>query len=718
MLMRRGILIVLFALAGLSAVAQIDKKDENLSWRAKLEKADRLMAAGSYYNAIDYYEAVIKEQSDDGNLIMRVGHVFYAARNYDKAEEYYKKAFELDKDKYRLAQYYYAQMLKIHGKYEEAKVNFKEFRMNNRGNTDEDRELERLARRDEKGCDMALAMLANGQQGRVKTLVEHMSNTINGQYSDYSPRYLGRDSAIIFGSIRVDSVPVINDPKDDTVPKGRFYTAIRAGEDWTTPHMLDAPFNDPEMHTGNGSFSLDGQRFYLTKCEELEGAVVRCDIYMIEKDENGDWGEAVKLPFNDPKANTKHPTEVPYRDGQVMLLFSSDREGGAGGYDLWYAMEDRNGEFGEAKRIFGRMNTYRDEITPYYDPKEDALFFSSNGLDNVGGFDIFRADRKGSRSWKTPVNLGMPLNSSYDDFYYYQQAKGNEALLVSNRSGALSPKWPHCCDDIWYIKKVKNPVFTIMGKVYAKGDSTKTPIEGASVELFYAETNAKTDSAVSTADIGFEFFRGTEYQNYRLEARKQGYTYGVNTTSTIGLTDDDTIYVDLYLTPIEQVGTIVLRNVYFDLDKAFIREDAKPSLDTVYNILIKNPNIKIELSSHTDSRAPDDYNLKLSQRRADSSKAYLVKKGIDPERIVAIGYGETRLLNDCDDGVPCTEIEHQINRRTEFKIIGEVKGAIITYDQTEIEAVRKKKREGTLKGDEKIWEVDGGEEETPRDKNK
>ncbi len=716
--MRSGIFIFLLISLGLNAMAQVDKADEKLNWRAKLEKADRLAAAGSFYNAIDYYESVVEEQPENGDLLIKVGHICYAARNYDKAEEFYKKAFELDQDKYRIAQYYYAQMLKIHGNYEEAKQNFKEFRMNNRGNSEEDRALERLARSDEKGCDMALAMLSNGQQGRERTLVEHMSNTVNSQYSDYSPRYLAGDSALLFGSIRVDSVPVISDPKKDTVPKGHFYTAIRKGEDWTTPRKLGPPFNDPKMHTGNGAYSLDGKRFYLTKCEEVEGAVVRCDIYMIEKNEDGEWGEVVKLPFNDPKANTKHPTEVPYREGQAMLVFASDREGGAGGYDLWYAMEDRNGEFGDAKRIFGRMNTYRDEITPYYDPKEDALFFSSNGLDNIGGFDIFKAERKGSRSWKTPVNMGMPLNSSYDDFYYYQEAKGKEALLVSNRTGSLSPKWPHCCDDIWYIKKVKNPVFTIMGKVYAKGDSTKTPIEGASIELFNAESNAKIDTSVSAAPIGFEFFRGTEYLNYRLEARKAGYTYGVNTTSTIGLTEDDTLYVDLYLTPIEQIGTIVLKNVYFDLDKANIREDAKPSLDSVYNILIKNPNIRIELSSHTDSRAPADYNLKLSQRRADSSKAYLVRKGISPDRIVAIGYGETRLLNDCSDGVPCTEIEHQINRRTEFKIIGEVKGAIITYDQSEIEMVRKKKREGTLKGTEKIWEVEGGEDSPPKEEEK
>jgi outer membrane protein OmpA-like peptidoglycan-associated protein/cytochrome c-type biogenesis protein CcmH/NrfG len=700
--MRTGLLLSLFLLTGYVSLAQVKEEDKALSWRAKLDKADQLMENGSYYNAIDYYEAVLEDKPDAGDVMMKLANTAYAGRNYDKALEYYQKAFELDRDKYRLAQYYYALMLKMNSQYKDAIENFEDFRRNNRASNDHERELERLTRTDVDGCEMAMEMEQAGQQGRERTEITRMGNEINGKYSEYSPIFLGQDSALMFGTIRVDSVPVIDDPKKDTIPKGKFYTTIWSGSNWTTPRRLGQPFNDPEMHTGNGSFGPGGNKFYFTKCEEEQGALVKCDIYVTEKDGEDEWSKPKKMKINDKDASSKHPIIVPYRGDQVMLIFSTNREDGTSGYDLWYAVENRNGEIDNPRRLYGRINSYKDEITPWYDPQEDALYFASNGLDNIGGFDIYKAERRGSRSWKTPVNVGMPINSSYDEFYYQHQPGGKKGVFVSNRSGALSPKWPHCCDDIWMFEKIKNPIFTIMGKVYVKGDTTHTPVADANVELFFADNDQKADTAVSDTAKGFEFFRGTEYKNYRLEARKEGYTYGVNTTSTVGLEEDDTVYANLYLTPIEEIGTVVLKNVYFDLDKAFIREDAKPSLDTVYRLLKENPNIKIELSSHTDSRAPDDYNMDLSQRRADSSKAYLVNKGIDPERIVAKGYGETKLLNDCDDGVPCSDIEHQVNRRTEFKVIGEVEGGIVTYGQGEIEDVQGKKRKGELEGDEQI----------------
>jgi outer membrane protein OmpA-like peptidoglycan-associated protein len=226
-------------------------------------------------------------------------------------------------------------------------------------------------------------------------------------------------------------------------------------------------------------------------------------------------------------------------------------------------------------------------------------------------------------------------------------------------------------------------------------------VPDANVDLYYLTADTTLDIRVSSADTLFAFFRGTEYENFRLDATKQGFTRGTGTTSTVGLgPDNDTVYVDLYLRQID-TGVIVLRNLYFDLDECYIRSDAVPSLDTVYQILMRNPNIQIELGSHTDSRNTHEYNEKLSQCRADSSKAWLVKRGIPEQRIVAVGYGERKLLNECADGVQCSNIKHQVNRRTEFRVIGEIPGAIVKYDDSEVKAAMQ--NTGTSAINQTLW---------------
>lgn len=707
-MIKRVALSVVWVFCGVAVMAQVSAKDESLSWKGKLKKADELMEQGSYYNAIDYYKAVIEEKPEEGEVSMKLANTLYAARNYGEAQEYYKKAFDADNDKFRLAQFYYGLTLKMAGQYEEAKQQFEEFRIKFDEKGRETIQLKRLAKDEAEGCDLAVQMLND----TLQVDVTHLSTNVNDSYTEFSPRIVKEDSLLIYGSLKVDSVPVL-EKRNAKMPIAKLYQSLWDGQQWAKGVEMPGPFNDDKLHTGNGSYSQDGKRFYFTRCSDDRGHDVKCDIYMSERDEDGEWSKPKKVPVNDPDATSTQPIVLPYSRGDEMLLFVSDREDGVGGLDLWYSVIDsRTGELREPRNLGRKINTSGDELSPFYDYTEEILYFASNGLPNMGGYDIFKSKGSGRR-WANPINMGVPINSSYDDFYYFQYDEGERGFVVSNRDGAISPKWPHCCDDIFAFEYIYPPVFTIIGTVYEKGDPNKTPIDSANVQLFLADTDGLIDSSVTADQTGYEFFRGTEFKNYRLEARKPGYTYGLNTTSTIGLTETDTVFVDIPIVPIKNVGTIVLRNVYFDLDKAFIREDAKPSLDSVYNILVKNPNIQIELSSHTDSRASKEYNKDLSQRRADSSKAYLVQKGIDPERIVAVGYGEEKLLNDCTDGVPCTDIEHQVNRRTEFRIIGEIPNTIVTYDRSEIEAIQEKKRQGTLKGSEDIWEFEdeGGEKD-------
>ena len=692
--------ICLIFIAG-NSFAQDDRNDMN--WRQKLEKANELMLAGSYYNAIELYKEVLEERPERGDVALNLGNALYSGRNYYEALEYYKKAYEADEKKYKEAQFYHGLMLKMTGQYQPAVDQLKDFYRTYRAAGKEGMDMKKRAKDEYEGAELALSLLND----TAEMVIKHLSNNVNAIYTEFNPRPVG-DSLFIFSSLKVDSVIVLN-KEQKKMPRARLYQAYRSGDSYTDVEEMTGPFNDTKEHTGNGVYSPDGKRFYFTRCTTDKGTDVSCDIFMsvFEKDK---WSEPKALEINDKKANDSHPFIVSNKNNEI-LFFSSDREGGEGGSDIWMSYIYRDGSDHRSPQNLGRrINTPGNEITPFYDEPTEVLYYSSDREINVGGYDVFKSKGSGRR-WAKPINMGFPVNSSVDDMYYVHNADGEKGFIVSNRKGSISPKWEHCCDDIFAFNYIVVPKFVVMGYVYSKADTVKKPIENATVQIFLAESNAIVDSAVSDPQKPYDFFIGSNEARYRVEARKEGYISGINTTSTVGLTKSDTLMVDVYLTPISEVGKIVLRNVYFDLDKAFIREDAKPSLDTIYTMLVNNPNIKIELSSHTDSRASKNYNLELSQRRADSSKAYLVSKGIDPERIVAKGYGENRLLNNCADGVNCTEIEHQLNRRTEFEIIGEIPGMIISYDKSEIERVKEKKRKGTLKGTEDVWEFEEPEQQ-------
>lgn len=702
--------LVMLIVCMFSMQAQIDPEDENLSWKAKLKKADQLYQNGSFYNAIDYYKAVLDEKPDNGEVAIKLGNAYMSGRNYVDAKAVYKQAFDADDKKYRIAQFYYGLTLKYTGSYKEAFDQLKDFSRKYRAPGKEAAALKKLARKEYEGAQLGMDYMKD----TLNVIITHLSTNINKAYTEFAPKITGEDEkGLMFGSLRVDSVIVL-DENMKAMPRARIFTSKLSGEEWTEAKEMDGPFNDTKDHTGNGTYSPDGKRFYFTRCTDDKGNNVKCNIF-ISVLEDGEWSNPKKLEINESKANDTHPCIGLDKRSEILYFVSDREEGGQGGLDLWYAVVKKNGDLMPPRNMGRRVNTASDEMSPYYDNEEGVLYFSSNGQVNIGGFDIMKS--KGSKSrWAKPKNLGMPINSSFDDMFYVHRKDGETGFLVSNRDGAITPKWPNCCDDIFAFEYIYPPVFTIMGRVYEEGDETKTPLDSANVELFLIESLAVEDSAVTSQEEMYEFFLGTRYENFRIEGRKAGYISGVNTTSTVGLEVSDTLYVDIYLR--KPVGyKVILRNVYFDFDKAFIREDAKPSLDTIYNFLTSNPHLKIELSSHTDSRGTKEYNRGLSQRRADSSRAYLIGQGIDPERIVAVGYGEDSLLNECADGIECTDIEHQLNRRTEFRVIGEIPNTIIIYDRSEIEAIRKRKQEGKLKGTEEIWEFDEGDidEEEPEE---
>lgn len=680
----RASILFLCLITIFSSAAFGQRGEKPLNDGKKKQLADALMESGSYYNANDLYQELYEKKQTPA-LAWSVAEAYYKSRDYPNSLVWYKKVWDASPGAYPEAQFYYALNLKLNGKYDESKKEFDSFRKSTSMRGAESSLLKRKAKNESKGCDMAKLIMTEPLDMEIGA----MGSRINAPYTEFSPLPISKDE-FIYASLRSDSIIKVGANKKVEM-RSQFYTSTREGGVWTEGKPFEQ-VTDVSGHVGNGTYSLDGNRFYYTVCNPDETFQMICDIYVSEN-KNDTWTRGRKVPgLSDGSSTVTHPAIAESKNKEV-LYFSSNRVGGRGGMDIWYSVITGKGKSYATPRHAGpKINTDGDEVTPFWNKKEQLLYFSSNGHLNIGGLDVFKIQGQ-ERSWKTPLNAGYPVNSNVDDFFYATTEDGGSGFLVSNRTGAIALKNAFCCDDIFEFEYIFPPEFTIMGMVYEKGAATKKAIDGAFIRLGNSVTS-KMDSTISETSDKYDFYVGILQDKFQLSAQKAGFTGDLATVSTKGLTITDTLFVDLYLEPIDTTKSITIKDIYYELAKAELRPESRVGLDSLYNILMAYPTTKVEVSSHTDSRGSFDYNNDLSQRRAESVIRYLVdQKGINIERLVPVGYGENNLLNSCADGATCSEEEHQINRRTEFRILGQMPGTIVTYDKATIDAMKALERE-------------------------
>ena len=460
----------------------------------------------------------------------------------------------------------------------------------------------------------------------------------------------------------------------------KLFSSKVSGDTYAPAEQIKT-FSQEGKHISNGSFNEDGTKFFYTICDGL--LKPKCDIYMSQLD-GTDWdkGKALNSAINLAGCTNTYPCLAKNANGTETLYFVSDREGGKGGLDIWYSIMSKNGDFGAPKNAGSKINSDRDERSPFFDSKTNTLYFSSEGWIGMGGLDIFKAQSSGPEKYTSnPENLGAPFNSPCNDYYFRYGKSSKEGYLVSNRPGIFSVRGKTCCDDIFTYQYINQIFLAVKTRVF--DDATKIQLASATVNLSLQSHNAEegdvtigTDTTTAEAAVLFNL---KQNKLYKITATRSGYFTGSQTFNTEGITKSDTQTVDIYLKKLEKNKAYRLNNIYYDFDKADLRPESKATLDTLYKILIENPTIIIELSSHTDSRGAEDYNLNLSQRRAESCVNYLInEKAIPKERIIAKGYGKNKLLEDCSKYPECPQTQngdcpcHQLNRRTEFKIIGEL----------------------------------------------
>ncbi|HEX5654370.1 MAG TPA: OmpA family protein, partial [Chitinophagaceae bacterium] len=373
------------------------------------------------------------------------------------------------------------------------------------------------------------------------------------------------------------------------------------------------------------------------------------------------WSDPEKLDesINVPGANTQQPFVTP--DGKY-LLYASDRSGGQGGFDLWYA-ELVDGKPGSSVNMGSTINTSYDEQAPYYHDASQSLVFSSNGRIGMGGYDFFQS-RGSMGNWKEPVNFGYPVNSVKDDIYFTSKGSAKnmleDVLLSSDRDAA-------CCLELFFLKKMRPPR-QLSGRIVSCDPSQ--PLGGATVTVVDTVNN-KTIFTKEVGPDGSYSFEMDDYQPLKVKADANGFFGNSLHVGVPADSEEESMsYPDLCLKPVPKVDeTFVIQNVYYDFDKSELKPESFPALDEIVRMLNYNPNMVIEIGAHTDSKGSDSYNQKLSEARAKSVVDYLLSKGITPERLESKGYGEANPVAENTINGKDNPQGRELNRRTEFKVL-------------------------------------------------
>ena len=436
----------------------------------------------------------------------------------------------------------------------------------------------------------------------------------------------------------------------------------------TNPIPLPGDINTP-YHESTAAFTQDGKTVYFTRNNYFNGKKkinkereITLKIYKAEKDGKGRWTNVKELPFNNDAYSVAHPALSP---DEKRLYFSSNIKGTYGESDLWYVDIGANGSYGKPINLGPEINTEARETFPYIS-KNNNLYFASDGHLGLGGLDIFVISLDGDGTYKKVTNLKKPINSSEDDFGFIIDEEKQIGFFSSNRNGNAGS----ASDDIYRFREACAAKI-LQGTI--TDAKTRLPLEGTQVTLL-DENNSIIAKTTSNSDGTYKFDTTLDCnKRYGIRAEHAEMEYDP-TEKTIQISGDDpTVEVNLELNPpdcaVNDLGCrLNLQPIYFDYGKYKIRGDAEVELAKILEAMKQYPQLSIHIESHTDSRSSAAFNLRLSEKRAHATLEWLVSKGIARKRLSAKGYGETRLLNHCSNGVNCPEEEHQLNRRSMFII--------------------------------------------------
>ncbi|SMC80679.1 OmpA family protein [Pedobacter nyackensis] len=636
--------------------------------------ADVYFQNKEYYAAAEYYKKAVFNPKDSAGFVVPFGfenrikeggekreNYEYCAyqlaeslrlyKNFGAAEGWYEVTKDFVNPKYILSNFWYGETLRSNQKFKEAIAAFnkflKEYNLNDAYTV--------KARQEIASCRFALYELSYPRLVRVTNLKNSINTNSFG--SNYTPTIKGNN--LYFSSSR----PLGSDGKKEILT-GTNAKVVKKQTPYlnaiymTSGDPLDlkttvskTSIEGKGKETAAPAFHPNGKIAYLTSWT-AQGNKKIYQLNAMPGASTG-WSEPIELggQVNVKGFNTMQPFVT--KDGK-FLIFSSDRPGGLGKYDLWYSPIYSDGTLGTAVNLGNTINTIEDEQAPYYNTAAKKLLYSSNGKIGMGGFDFYESDG-GFGDWSEPKNMGHPFNSSKDDLYFTPTKNDDsEGFISSDRESA-------CCLEVFHLKKMPLIITGILLDC-----NTLKPLKNAVVTLADSVQHFK----VNTDEMGKYTFNVNSNHYFKLTADKDKYFSKTLSFSYGQMAQRDTLFsADLCLLPYEIDKAIVLKDILYEFNSADLTPDSKGKLDHLYTIMVDNPTIEIELISHTDSKGVDAYNLDLSNRRAQSCVDYLVEKGIPVKRMTNKGYGETKPIapNELAKGKDNPE-GRALNRRTEFKV--------------------------------------------------
>jgi len=511
-----------------------------------------------------------------------------------------------------------------------------------------------------------------------RVYIDNLGSSINSSYHEYSAFITADESMIVFTSRREGSTGG-KLSQDDNFPFEDLYQSNKVNGKWTPAQNLGAIVNTDE-HDATAGLSADGTIMFVFKYSEKDGG----DIY-VSNLAGSTWSKPVRLNKN--INSKKHESSVSLSFDSKKLYFISDREGGLGDRDIYVSNTDVKGDWGVAENPGPSLNTKYAEEGVFIHPDGKTIYFSSKGHNTMGGFDIFKSTFENGQ-WTEPQNLGYPINGPDDDVFFVVNGSGHHGYFASAKQGGMGlidiykitflgpEKSPLLMNEDNLLASVAAPVSEFKAeKIVSEGpkmtilkgiitdEQTKQPLEGQ-IELVDNSKNEIIATFKSNSTTGKYLVSLPSGKNYGIAVKRDGYLFHSENFDIAATASYQEVEKNIELKKIDIGKSIVLKNIFFDFDKATIRPESANELERLIKLLNENPTLKIELGSHTDSKGSDEYNQKLSQSRSQSVVTYLIGKGIATDRLVAKGYGETVAVatNDTDEG-------RQQNRRTEFKIL-------------------------------------------------
>lgn len=630
---------------------------------------------GDQYSAVRLYSSYLESKPGKHSVRWDLADLQEQIRDYDSAYSNYRLVKDTQGDRYPLVDYRIASIQMRLGEYERARETYESFIKKYRDAPDY-REYRTLVKAHVAGCDSSIMLM----ESPLNTVIGKLGTDINNPHADGSPFLV--NETLVFSSLRQDELTYFH--IDSLHPKRRFYSTLETENisEWVIPGV------SPEADLSSASLNEAGDRLYFSQCEVNWKNKRICNLYRSDKQGNS-WSSPIGLDeINSNGFSSSMPAvAIEARKGREVIYFVSDRPEGKGGKDIWYSIYDeRKGRYREPRNLGKRVNSSRDELSPFYDKTERRLYFSSEGWSGLGGFDIY-STRGELRKFRSRTNVGYPINTGFDEVAYILNADRKSGYLVSNRSKQDQLTHPYCCDDIYRFEYPDKVILGIGGyvmevdkEVYFQGDGEELdglasvnsrPIPHALSLLYLLEDGEEIlIDQQRTDDIGFYYFDIEPEKEYRVEISNQGFLNNMIELNTNGITRSDTLFFNMGMSEIS-MDDVVLENIEFEFNSAEMDSESKAIVDrSLLSMLQENPDFGLKISAHTDNKGTPAYNQDLSERRANSLVSYLVSKGISATRLQARGHGETRPIesNTLEDGSDNPE-GRMANRRIEIQLM-------------------------------------------------